>query len=89
VTIPALQREALGREQVNGLLLVGIEERSPAERGGLMVGDILVAMAGVPVNDPDELLAMLVGAAAGQSSTLQVLRGGENIEIQVEVGERK
>jgi len=89
VTIPALQREALGREQVNGLLLVGIEERSPAERGGLMVGDILVAMAGVPVNDPDELLAMLVGAAAGQSSTLQVLRGGENIEIQVEIGERK
>jgi S1-C subfamily serine protease len=89
VSIPAQQREALGRQQENGLLLVGVEEHSPAERGGLMVGDILVAMAGKPVNDPDELLTMLVGATVGQPAVLQVLRGGESLEIQIEIGERK
>jgi S1-C subfamily serine protease len=89
VTIPAQQRESLGREQVNGLLLVGIEERSPAERGGLMVGDILVAMAGDPVNDPDELLTRLVGPIAGQSTAIQVLRGGETVELVIDIGERK
>ena len=89
VTIPAHQQEALGREQANGLLLVGIEEDSPAERGGLMVGDILVAMAGKPVNDPDELLTRLVGSSVGQSTAIQVLRGGETVELGIEIGERK
>ena len=89
VTIPAHQQEALGREQANGLLLVGIEEDSPAERGGLMVGDILVAMAGKPVNDPDELLTRLVGSIVGQSTAIQVLRGGETVELGIEIGERK
>ena len=89
VAIPARQREALGREQEYGLLLVGIEEHSPAEHGGLMVGDILVAMAGKPVNNPDELLTRLVGTAAGQQTALQVLRGPERLEVPIEIGERK
>jgi S1-C subfamily serine protease len=89
VAIPAAQQKALGRDQASGLLLVGVEEGSPAEAGGLIVGDILVAIAGQPVTDPDELLARLSGNIVGSPAPLEVLRGGQPTSITVTIGERK
>jgi S1-C subfamily serine protease len=89
VEIPAVQQEALGREQETGLLLVGIERNSPAEAGGLMVGDILTGIAGSPVGDPDELLARLAGDLVGKPTPVEVLRGGQLATITVTIGERK
>jgi S1-C subfamily serine protease len=89
VPIPAAQQEALGRGQESGLLLVGIERGGPAEHAGLLVGDILVAIAGQPVSDADELLSRLVGSIVGQPTPVQVLRGGQPALITVTIGERK
>ena len=89
VAIAAAQRSTLGREQANGLLLVGVEEGSPAEKGGLLVGDILVGLGGAPVNDPDELAAHLVGDIVGQTTDLEMLRGGQPVTLKVIIGERK
>jgi len=89
VTIPSTQQKALGREQSSGLLLVGVEENSPAEAGGLLVGDIIVAISGQPVTDADQLLASLVGDVVGKPVPVQVLRGGQPTVIQVTIGERK
>jgi S1-C subfamily serine protease len=89
VSLPAAQRQALGREQENGLLIVGVEEEGPASQGGLIVGDILVGLAGQPVLDPDQLLAMLVGSLVGQSTKVEILRGGQPQTITVKIGERK
>ena len=89
VAIPAAQQKALGREQATGLLLVGVEDDSPAMAGGLMVGDIMVGLAGQPVTDPDELLARLVGQIVGQPTPVEVLRGGQPARIEVKIGERK
>ena len=49
----------LRRDQASGLLLVGVEEGSPAEKVGLIIGDILVDLAGKPVTDQDALMALL------------------------------
>ena len=93
VVIPAAQRAviqaALEREQETGLLLVGIEEDSPASQGGLMVGDILAGMAGQALLDPDELLSHLSGALVGKAVEMEVLRGGQIARISVTIGERK
>jgi S1-C subfamily serine protease len=89
VALPVAQRQALSREQSTGLLLVGVEDNSPAARAGLLVGDILVALAGDPITNPDELLTKLVGALVGQPTALQVLRGGQPQTITVTIGERK
>lgn len=89
VAIPPAQQQALGREQASGLLLVWVEEGSPAAGGGLIVGDILVAVAGQPVTDPDELQTVLTGAVVGQPTPLQVLRGGQPTTVIVTIGERK
>jgi S1-C subfamily serine protease len=89
VAIPAAQQSALGREQASGLLLVGVESGSPADKGGLLVGDIIVAIAGQSVTDPDELVASLSGSVVGAPTALELLRGGKPATVTVTIGERK
>ena len=89
VALPAAQQNALGRQQASGLLLVGVETGSPAETGGLLIGDIIVAIAGNQVTDPDELAASLAGPVVGKATPVEVLRGGQPAIITVTIGERK
>jgi S1-C subfamily serine protease len=88
VEIPETSQNGLGREQSAGLLIVGVERDSPAARGGLMVGDILVAVAGAPVLHHDELFARLNGDVAGKSTSVEILRGGRPQTLNVQIGER-
>ena len=89
VSIPTSQQKALGRDQSSGLLLVGVEEKSPADVGGLLVGDIIVAIAGQPVTEADQLLSSLAGDVVGKPTAVDVLRGGQPVTITVTIGERK
>ena len=85
---PDLQN-ALTRQQETGLLLVWVENGSPAEAGGLIVGDVLVGVDGHPVADHDELMVGLGGETVGKAISIEVLRGGKPFTVQVKVGERK
>jgi S1-C subfamily serine protease len=89
VEVSAAQQEALSRQQEGGLLLVSVEKRSPAEAGGLMVGDILVGFDGQAVTYPDELFVLLAGEVVDRPIQLEVLRGGQPTQITVTIGERK
>ena len=74
--------------QKGGLLVVGIEDGSPADSGGLMVGDIVATLDGQPVEDTDDLLVLLSGERVGNPVPVRVVRGGEPRELNVTVGER-
>ena len=78
----------LNREQETGLLVVGIEKDSPAEKAGMMIGDILVGVAGVAVEHHDELFTRLSGDVVGKPTPMEVLRGGVLQSLNVVVGER-
>jgi S1-C subfamily serine protease len=88
VEIPDAAQKSLKREQATGLLIVGVENNSPASKGGLMVGDILMAVAGAPVLHHDELFTRLNGDVAGKSTPIEILRGGQPQTLNVPVGER-
>jgi S1-C subfamily serine protease len=88
VEISSVSQKALKRDQATGLLIVGVENDSPAARGGFIVGDILVAVAGVPVLHHDELFTRLNGEVAGQPTPIEILRGGQPQTLTVPVGER-
>lgn len=88
VNIPAEAKKSLKREQETGLLIVGMEDESPAANAGMMVGDILVGVAGEVIEHHDELFTRLSGDVVGKSTTLDILRGGKLESIQVVVGER-
>jgi S1-C subfamily serine protease len=85
---PELQK-VLGREQKNGLLLISVESGSPAEGGGLIVGDILVGIEKQAVIDHDELMVNLSGERVGKPLSIQILRGGQPMEVALMVGDRK
>ena len=80
--------ERLGLMQNGGLLVVGVEDGSPAGRGGLIVGDILATLDGQPVEDTDDLLVLLHGERVGRAVPVKLVRGGELEEIEITVGER-
>lgn len=73
----------------NGLLVLWLEESGPAEKAGLLVGDILTAVGGQALSDPDDLFAALNNDTVGKTLAVQVLRGGKPESIKVTVGERK
>ena len=82
-------QKALDRQQETGLLLVSVEKNSPAEAGGLLVGDILVGVEGQPTGDHDDLMVHLGGEAVGESLSVQILRGGLAKKVSVKIGEHK
>jgi len=86
VRIPAAQRAGLAHEA--GLLIVEVASGSPAERGGLLLGDILVGLDGRAVEDAEDLQALLVGDRVGRTVPVEVLRGGGLASLEVTVGQR-
>ncbi len=79
---------ALNRDQATGLLIVDAEGNSPGASGGLLVGDILVALAGFPVLRQEELFMRLRGDVVGRSTPVEVLRGGNPQTLNVVIGEK-
>jgi S1-C subfamily serine protease len=86
VAIP--ERQRAGRAQDFGLLISQISSGSPADGAGLLVGDVIVAFAGQPIHDGDELVTRLRGDRVGKAVPLTVIRGASPVDVTVTVGER-
>jgi S1-C subfamily serine protease len=86
VRLPAMLQQSVGQE--TGLLLITVEPQSPAEQGGLLLGDTLIALDDIPVRHPDNLLAFLSTDRIGATVRVRLVRGGQVQEQAVVVGER-
>jgi serine protease Do len=80
-------RRSVGLPETDGVLIRGVEEDSPAARAGLAQGDLIVAAAGRPVGDPDDLFDALQAAGSAASIQLSVLRGTDERTIEVTFGD--
>jgi S1-C subfamily serine protease len=89
VAIPEALRARAGLSQESGLLVVGVERGGPAERGGLLIGDVIVTLGGQPVTGTEDLLAALGPERVGQATVLRVIRGGEGQDVTITIGERE
>jgi serine protease Do len=78
VELPAVLGAAAGAAR--GLLVLGVRAGTPAERAGLMIGDILVRAGEEPVGSADDLAAALAGHRGGPLR-LWLLRGGVAREL--------
>ena len=87
VRLPASISTAAGQE--TGLLVARVAADSPAEKGGILIGDIVIGLAGQPVKDTDDLQALLGPERVNQATPVRLVRGGELREITVTVGERE
>ncbi len=84
--LPEAIAESLGQEA--GLLIVSVEPDSPAAAAGMLVGDIVTALQGDPLEDVDELLALLARLEVGGEISSSYVRGGELRQGSVVIGAR-
>ena len=82
------------RQGIDGVLVLGIQPNSAAERAGLrparitpdgrlIPGDAIVGLDAVAIDDVDDLLAALDGQRAGDTVRLVILRGGDRLPVDV------
>ena len=64
-------------EDETGVLVVGTEAGSPADRAGLIEGDIVVALDGLPTTAVDSLHKLLTADRIGERAIVTFLRGVE------------
>jgi S1-C subfamily serine protease len=83
VGLPESLRSAFRLTQERGLLIVQVEAGSPAEAGGLLLGDTLLAINGSALEDVEELRRHLL---AGQAIAIHLLRGGQPLDLNVTLG---
>jgi len=88
VMLPDHLRERLSVAQRTAVIVVNVTPDSPAAAAGLVIGDVLVSIAGHAIAEPGDLLAVLQPDRVGKTVTTSILRGGEPRELQVTVGER-
>ncbi len=86
VRLPGAVREQFKQE--TGLLIASVETDSPAEKGGLLIGDTLIQLGGKALRNVDELAAQLSSETVGAASNFTVLRGGQVQQVTVTIGER-
>jgi S1-C subfamily serine protease len=87
VRLPETLRTQLGLG-AGGLIIVMVEPSGPAARGGMLLGDVLVALDGAPVGELDDVQARLGSDRVGVEISAVVLRGGVRTELRITVGEQ-
>lgn len=71
----------------NGALVSSVQKDSPAEKGGLKAGDVIVMLNGKDVGDSDELIKLMCKTEPGDEVTVSVLRNGKKKTMKVTLGE--
>ncbi len=80
--------EAYGVNTKIGILISGVYEGGPADKAGLMRGDILTAINGQSTRDGRKVMNMVARIPPGQKMTMQVLRDGKEIELKAQATTR-
>jgi S1-C subfamily serine protease len=88
VALPAELRNKLNLAGSIGALIMHVEPDGPAGKAGILLGDILTAVRGKSIEDSDDIQVQLGRSRVGESVAVSLIRGGERLEVHVELGER-
>jgi S1-C subfamily serine protease len=88
VRLPGALKAKLKVSADSGVIAFSVETDGPAEKAGMLIGDVLVALAGTPVGDTNDLQAMLGAESVGKTFAASIIRGGNLAELEITVGER-
>jgi S1-C subfamily serine protease len=85
--IPRRLQVAAGLEQATAATVTAVERESPAAAAGLMSGDMIVALDGIPVTGADDMIRILTGERIGRNVAVDVLRLGTRRQFTVVPGD--
>ncbi len=80
--------ESFGLPDTGGALIAGVLRGSPADAGGIKPGDILLAVAGRPVKNPQDMLDLIAGQKPGETVAFRLRRQNSMLETNVKIGKR-
>ena len=86
VRLPAGLERQVGQDV--GLLVASVEPGSPAEQGGLLLGDVIVAAAGQPLRRLQDLVSLLSADRVGGTLPVRIVRAGRTQDLTMVAGER-
>jgi len=84
---PALA-ESFKLGDARGAIIAGVLRGGPADRAGVKPGDVLTAINGAPVSDPQVMLNLVAALQPGTRAQMQLRRQAESLEVEVTVGRR-
>ncbi|RUL86125.1 S1C family serine protease [Tautonia sociabilis] len=79
--------ERLGLDRPRGTLISAVAQDSPAQKGGIRKGDVIIRFNGIPVNNTWHLINMVSTTPIGQEVELVVRRAGQDVPIRVTVAD--
>src|SRR6267142_639285 len=88
VALPDKLRESFKLPAASGLMMLSVEADGPADKAGVTIGDILLALDDVPTPDIGDVETLLDGREVGNVVKARLLRGGKVVETEITLGER-
>ena len=88
VALPDKLREKFNLPAGSGLMMLSVEADAPADKAGITIGDLMLALDNTPTADTDDVQTILLGRKVGDVVKAKLLRGGEVIEVEITLGER-
>ena len=88
VHLPDTLKSTLNLPRNSGVIVVNVEPNGPADKAGVLIGDVLLSLDGTPVSDTGDVQKTLGPDCVGKTLSVQVIRGGALAEVAIAVGER-
>ena len=80
--------ESFKLKQAQGALVAGVLKGGPADKAGVLAGDILLAIDGNPIYDTGSMLNLIAALTPNQQANLNIVRAEKNLNLKVKVGKR-
>ncbi len=88
VPLPDAWRKALPFSTEVGLMVVSVQPDGPAATAGVILGDVLAALDGTPVQESDDVQRLVSARRVGTTLLATILRAGSPTDVRITVGER-
>lgn len=85
--IPSEEASKLGVVQGPGVVVYDVQAGSAADRAGLRKGDVITALNGTSINDPNSFRNLIAASPPGSEVTLTIKRGGSEQQVRATLGE--
>jgi serine protease DegQ len=88
VAVPEALRGKLKSSAAGGLMVLHVEAGGPADKAGIVLGDVIVELQGKAALDTEHIQDLLASAKINEKLRTTVIRGGAPVELSITLGER-
>jgi S1-C subfamily serine protease len=88
VAIPESLKSKLALQNAAGILILNVEKGGPADRAGVLLGDVLISLNSTAMEKLEDLQSFCASGVIGKAVSARFIRAGALIETSIVAGER-